>query len=109
MLKNFNQLIGPKFKQHLAFVYTHWGTGKNDLKKRKKMKTPNEEEKTKEINDSLIQLGVLDENDRKIRCFFIDNTQIRQLDESDLDDDESDLDDDEIAQQNHYNGTINDI
>jgi hypothetical protein len=36
MLKNFNQLIGPKFKQHLAFVYTHWGTGKNDLKKRKK-------------------------------------------------------------------------
>jgi hypothetical protein len=41
------------------------------------MKTPNEEEKTKEINDSLIQLGVLDENDRKIKCFFIDNSQFR--------------------------------
>jgi hypothetical protein len=47
MLKNFKQIIGPKFKEHLAFVYTHWGTGKKDLKTRKKMNIPNEEFKTK--------------------------------------------------------------
>ena len=33
----------------------------------------NEEEKTKDINDSLLQLGVLDENDRKIKLFSTTN------------------------------------
>ena len=44
------------------------------IKNRKKMENPNEESKKNELNDFLVQLGVLNENDRKIECFFIDNT-----------------------------------
>jgi len=38
------------------------------------MNIPNEELKTQEINDFLVEQGVLNENDRRIKCFFIDNT-----------------------------------
>jgi hypothetical protein len=34
MLLNFKHIIGPKFKDHLAFVYTHWGTGLKDVRNR---------------------------------------------------------------------------
>lgn len=34
MLKNFYNIFGPDFKAHIAFVFTRWGTGKKDVKKR---------------------------------------------------------------------------
>jgi hypothetical protein len=38
------------------------------------MENPNEESKKNELNDFLVEHKVLNENDRKIECFFIDNT-----------------------------------
>lgn len=38
------------------------------------MENSTEDSKTKDINDQLVSLEVLRENDRRIKCFFIDNS-----------------------------------
>lgn len=63
MLNNFFYIFGPDFKKHLAFIFTRWDTSKKAIKTRKLMEDQTERSKTKEINDELIRLKILQESD----------------------------------------------
>ena len=59
-------------KNHVAFVITRWSSSKKDIHIREREGT-SEELKIRQINQSLIELGITNESDAPIKCFFIDN------------------------------------
>ena len=59
-------------KNHVAFVITRWSYGKKEILLRER-RGMSEDLKTRQINESLIELGIMKETDDPIKCFFIDN------------------------------------